>query len=103
MKEAIKIIKEEAEKRALNVIKILLFGSRAKGTFTKNSDRDFFVIVNRRMNFAEKWDIIDDIKIKLAKLNIPNDIILKSQDEIEESKDDVGRITFYVLREGVEL
>lgn len=32
-----------------------------------------------------------------------NDIIMKSQDEIEESKDDVGRITFYVLREGVEL
>jgi hypothetical protein len=31
------------------------------------------------------------------------DIFLKSEDEVEESKDDVGRITYYALREGIEV
>jgi hypothetical protein len=31
-------------------------------------------------------------------LKIPNDIILKSEKEIQESKDDVGRITYYALK-----
>jgi hypothetical protein len=63
----------------------------------------FFVIIDKKLSFNEKWDIIDEIKIKLAKLKIPNDILLKSEDEVEESKDDVGRITYYVLKEGVEV
>lgn len=55
------------------------------------------------MGFNEKWDIIDEIKIKLAKLGIPNDIIIKSEEDVEKAKNDVGRITYYVLKEGVEL
>jgi len=31
------------------------------------------------------------------------DIFLKSEDELEESKDDVRRITYYVLKEGIEV
>jgi len=103
MKEAIEIIKRELQKRKIKILKIILFGSRAKGLYTKHRDWDFFVIINRKMSFNEKWDIIDEIKIKLAKQGIPNDIILKSEEELEEAKDDVGRITYYVLREGVEL
>jgi predicted nucleotidyltransferase len=103
MKVAIEIITEELKKRHLKVVKIILFGSRAKGTFKKGSDWDFFVIIDRKMSFNEKWDIIDEIKIELARRGISNDIILKSEEEVEESKDDVGRITYYVLKEGIEV
>ncbi|HOM27518.1 MAG TPA: nucleotidyltransferase domain-containing protein [bacterium] len=103
MEEALKIIKEEIEKNGLKVLKIILFGSRAKGTYRQDSDFDFFVIVDKKLSFNEKWDIIDGIKIKLAKLRIPNDIIIKSDDEIEEEKDDVGKITYYILKEGIEV
>lgn len=103
VKEAIKIIKEELEKENIKVLKIILFGSRAKGNYTKDSDWDFFVIVDKRLSFNEKWDIIDKIKIKLAKLGIPNDILIKSEEEVTEAKDDVGRIIYYILKEGVEL
>jgi predicted nucleotidyltransferase len=103
MEKAIQIIKETIENKGLRVLKIILFGSRAKGTARKDSDWDFFVIIDKKLSFNEKWDIIDEIKIKLAKLKIPNDIFLKSEDEVEESKDDVGRITYYVLKEGVEV
>jgi predicted nucleotidyltransferase len=103
MEKAIQVIKETIENKGLRVLKIILFGSRAKGTARKDSDWDFFVIIDKKLSFNEKWDIIDEIKIKLAKLKIPNDIFLKSEDEVEESKDDVGRITYYVLKEGVEV
>ncbi len=103
MEKAIQIIKETIENKGLKVLKIILFGSRAKGTAREDSDWDFFVIIDKKLSFNEKWDIIDEIKIKLAKLKIPNDILLKSAEEVEESKDDVGRITYYVLKEGVEV
>ena len=103
MEKAIQVIKETIENKGLKVLKIILFGSRAKDTAREDSDWDFFVIIDKKLSFNEKWDIIDEIKIKLAKLKIPNDILLKSADEVEESKDDVGRITYYVLKEGVEV
>ncbi len=103
MEESLKIIKEEIEKNRLKVLKILLFGSRAKGTYRQDSDFDFLVVVDKKLSFNEKWDIIDEVKIKLAKLKIPNDIIIKSSDEVEEEKDDVGRITYYAIKEGVEV
>ena len=103
MNEAVKIIREEIEKRGIKVIKVILFGSRARGTYKEDSDWDFFVVIDKKLSFNEKWDIIDEIKIRLAKLGTPNDIILKSEDEVEEAKEDVGRITYYVLKEGVEV
>jgi predicted nucleotidyltransferase len=103
MEKAIKIIKEEIENRGLKVLKIILFGSRAKGDFKEDSDWDFFVVIDKKLNFNEKWDIIDEIKIKLARLKFPNDIIIKSEDEVMENKDDVGRITYYVLKEGIKV
>ena len=103
MEKALQTIKETIENRRLKVLKIILFGSRAKGNARKDSDWDFFVVIDKKLNFNEKWDIIDEIKIKLAKLKIPNDIIIKSEDEMIESKGDVGRITYYILKEGVEL
>ncbi len=103
MEKAIQVIREELEKRGIKVLKIFLFGSRARGDERADSDWDFFVVIDKRLSFNEKWDIIDEIKIKLAKLKISNDIILKSEDEMMEGKDDVGRITYYVLKEGVEI
>jgi len=103
MEEAIKIIREEIENRGLKVLKIILFGSRARGDFKEDSDWDFFVVIDKKLNFNEKWDIIDEIKIKLARLKFPNDIIIKSEDEVMENKDDVGRITYYVLKEGIKV
>ncbi len=103
VQSAIKTIEEAIGSKGLKVKKIMLFGSRARGNPREDSDWDFFVIVDKKLGFNEKWDIIDEIKIKLAKLKIPNDIILKSEDEVEESKGDIGRITYYALKEGIEL
>jgi predicted nucleotidyltransferase len=103
MEKTIKIIREEIEKRGLKVLKIILFGSRARGDEKKESDWDFLVIIDKDLDKNTKWDIIIKIKRKLAILKIPNDIIINSIKEFEERKNNVGYITYYALKEGKTL
>lgn len=60
------------------------------------------MIIDKKLSFAEKWDIIGDIKIRLARLHIRNVIILKSE-EVKESEDNVGTATYYALKDGIEV
>jgi predicted nucleotidyltransferase len=103
VEEIKKIIKEEVEKRGVKILRMLLFGSRARGNYKPDSDWDIFVIIDKKLSFAEKWDIIDDIKTRLARLHIRNVIILKSEEEVKESKDNVGAATYYALKDGIEV
>lgn len=101
--EAIKIIKEELEKRGLKVIKIILFGSRSRGDYDKGSDWDFLVVVDKEIQPRERREILGEIRIKLVYSNIPSDIIVVSEKQLNERKNDVGHITYYAVKEGVEL
>jgi predicted nucleotidyltransferase len=103
MEKAVEVIKEEIESKGLKVIKIILFGSRARGDAKEDSDWDFLVVVDKKLSFNQKWDIIINIKRELAKLKIPNDIIINSIEEFEERKNNVGYITYYAVREGKTL
>jgi predicted nucleotidyltransferase len=103
MEKAVEVIKEEIESKGLKVIKIILFGSRARGNAKEDSDWDFLVVVDKKLSFNQKWDIIINIKRELAKLKIPNDIIINSIEEFEERKNNVGYITYYAVREGKTL
>jgi predicted nucleotidyltransferase len=103
LKEIKKIIIEELEKENIKVHKIILFGSRARGDFKEDSDWDVLVIVDRKLNFCKKWDIIDRIKLKLARSKIPNDIILKSDLELFENKNNIGSVVYYAIKEGREI
>lgn len=87
----------------VQVKQILLFGSRARGDADKDSDWDFFVIVDKDLGFHEKWDIIDEIKRRLAKLDISNDIIVSSEKKFEEMKKYPGTISYEVTIEGEEV
>jgi len=104
MKEkALNIIRDELQKRGIEIVKVFLFGSRARGDFRADSDWDFYIIVDREMSRQEKWDTILNIKRRLAKLKIPNDIIINSYNEMEKKQNDVGYLAYYVMKEGIEL
>jgi len=85
------------------VIKIILFGSRVRGDYNKESDWDFYVIVDKDLDFNRRWEIILKIKRRLAEVEIPNDIIINSVNWARKYQNDVGRITYYALKEGVEI
>lgn len=103
LEKAVEIIKREIEKRNIRILKIILFGSRARGDFKTDSDWDFFVVIKEEISREEKWDIILEIKRELARLRVPNDVIIASERSIEWKSKDVGDIVYYALKEGIEL
>jgi|YNPMSStandDraft_1061717.scaffolds.fasta_scaffold35369_2 predicted nucleotidyltransferase len=100
LKKTIEIIKGEIENRGLKIVKIILFGSRARGEANEDSDWDFLIVVDKNLDRPTKQELIIKIKRNLARLKIPNDIIINSIIEFEDRKNNVGYITYYASREG---
>jgi len=98
-----KIIEEVARAHGVRVLKVFLFGSRAREDSSEESDWDFLVIVDKNMSFHKKWDMVDEIKRRLARLSIPNDIIVRSEREFSETSRQPGTISFEVAKEGIPL
>ena len=90
-------------RRGIKLLKTILFGSRAGGGNRTDSDWDFLVVVDKDLDGREKRNIIGDLRLKLIKSKIPSDIIIKSDSKVEEEKNDVGVITYYALKYGVEM
>lgn len=98
-----KIITEEIEKAGFRVVKVILFGSRVRGDYDKDSDWDFFVIIDNEISILLKRKTNSKIRRRLAELNIPNDIFIQSESTVNSRRNNVGYLTYYVMKEGVEL
>lgn len=98
-----KIIIEEVEKEGFKVIKIILFGSRARKDYKKDSDWDFLVILDSDISFSDLKKLVGRIQLKLAEFNLPNDLILRGINQFENSKKIVGNISYYAEKEGVAI
>jgi uncharacterized protein len=96
-----KIIQEVFDGFNLNNIKIILFGSRAKNQYAKDSDWDFLIIVEKTLSREEKMEISYQIRKTLAQKHIPCDIIIRSQAEIKEFTSRVNSATKTAIEEGV--
>jgi len=103
IKIATQIIRNEVEKAGYHILRIILFGSRAKKQEHPDSDWDFFVIIDREIDRETKWDVILKIKRQLSKLKVPNDIIIEPLSQIEQKKEDISSISYYAIREGITL
>ncbi len=95
------VIKDELIKRNISIQKILLFGSRAKGTALSDSDWDFMAVVNKDIDRKEGIAIASAIRLRLAKALIDADIIIKSAKDYSEQSTNVGYLTYYAVKEGV--
>jgi len=96
-----KTITEEIEKAGFKVKVIILFGSRAKGNEKKDSDWDFYVFINKDIEFKTKRKLVGNITMKLIEKNIPADVLIQSEKVIKERENDPGYLTYYVLKEGI--
>lgn len=93
-------ILNETLKRILGVVKpkkVILFGSAVRGEMGKNSDIDLLVVVSsglHRRKTAQK------IYRNLIGVGFAADIIVVTEDDIEQFKDHKGMIIKPVLEEG---
>ena len=84
--------------------KIILFGSRAKGTAKESSDYDFLVVTaepfgegrSRRKEFGK-------LGRALAKFRVPKDILMYSHEEIEQRRHWPNSVVSQALQEGTVL
>lgn len=98
---ALRIIREIFTRKKIKIEKIIIFGSRARGDFNKDSDWDFLVIADKEIAIKEKHRLIIQIKRKLAKLGIPNDIIIQSMSKFDSMKSLPGNTSYAANSEGV--
>jgi len=97
-----KAIKEIIKRiiKAVNPDKIILFGSRARGTVKPDSDIDLVVVVSgdiHRRKTAQK------IYMSLIGVGCPVDVIVLKPEDLEKYKNSVGVIVPEILKEGKEL
>ena len=106
-KEVRKIIKETIEKvlRQYDVkpLKIILFGSRAKGNYKGDSDWDILIIVENKLSRKDKLLLHAEMTKELAKYFIPCDILIRAPEEIRKFKGWVHSVTKTALKEGIAL
>ena len=95
------VIREEFEKRGIEVKKLILFGSRARGDARTDSDWDFLVVINPPVIWPEKRKIWLSVSRKLAKHYIAAELLIKSEDEYSHDISDKGKVTYYANKEGV--
>jgi len=86
---------------AVNPLKIILFGSYARGQVHPDSDLDFLIVDehpfghgrNRRKQMTKLWKM-------LAHFSMPKDILIYSNDEVEHWRDAKNHIISRAFREG---
>ena len=81
--------------------KIILFGSRAKGTAKGTSDYDFLVVTPEP--FGEGYSRrkeIGKLGRALAKFRVPKDILMYSHEEVEQRRHWRNSVVFRALQDG---
>jgi len=84
--------------------RILLFGSRAKGTADKHSDYDLMVITPNELTKTERVTWTTQLnKAIVTAINAPIDLLLYSEDEINRKQQLPGHIVRSAVREGIPI
>lgn len=82
---------------------VLLFGSRARNDFRKDSDYDILIVINENLSPQEKIPILTKIRKSLLQFEIRSDVLIQSKNELEKNKNLPGHIIRNILKEAIVL
>lgn len=88
---------------SLDLEQAILFGSRARGDFSRTSDDDILLVVKNDLAMQDKIKWSTFLRRLFAKKGMDVEILIRSSAEIAYSKDKVGNVVKYALSEGVPL
>ncbi len=103
LRQAVDVICSVAQQQGVDVVRIYLFGSRARGEAGKDSDWDFYVVIDKEVSFPHRQRMASRIRRYLAKQNMICDVLIQGQDTVRRRHRDTGYLTFYALKEGVSV
>jgi predicted nucleotidyltransferase len=81
-------------------VRIILFGSRARGTASSDSDVDLLVVTDRPGSRRKQAVAID---LALADIRVAKDVVVGGEEELARERDVVGTIAYPAWREGIVL
>ena len=82
---------------------LILFGSRARGDYTSESDFDLLVILKNIIPLREKINLSTRLRKRFAARMIDADILVKDNKDIRFLRDKPGSVVRTALKEGVTL
>lgn len=82
---------------------VILFGSRARRVYSKDSDYDILLIIKDTLTPSQKIPFRTQIRKELLKYRIMSDILIQSFDEIKIKRNLTGHLIKTIMLEGVEI
>ena len=101
-KEILKTIKITV-RYCFSEAEVMLFGSRASGAASPNSDYDILIITNQTLTPKQKIPFKSKIRKALLNKGIRSDILIQSKKELQTKKNLPGHIIRNILNEAVSL
>jgi uncharacterized protein len=91
----------EAIVLATNPRRIVLFGSRARGDAAPDSDVDLLIVEDGPFGPAHtRWDELRKVRRALSGFRIANDVLVFSDEEVEQWRGCTNHVVSRGLREG---
>ena len=105
MQETLKLIREvilnTAKKYGIEIDRIILFGSRARGDYRENSDWDILIVTKKKLDWKKRNEFYADISWELVNKNIAPEIIIVDKETFEKHKHLAGFVYYWAEKEGV--
>jgi predicted nucleotidyltransferase len=84
--------------------RVVLFGSMLRGDNVKNSDYDLLIVTKDTIPAKEKISWLGKLHGALVHaLDAPVDVLLNSEEEVQEKKQLIGHVVRSAMKEGLEL
>ncbi len=97
-----RVVLEEARRLGVEVDRIILFGSRARGDYREDSDWDIMVVVKGDINRSLRRELARRVRIRiLGELGAPADVIVTGEARWRRYQDEFGHLYYDVKREGI--
>jgi len=91
-----------ASSYGVKVEKVLLFGSRARGDYKRDSDWDLLVVTEEKLDRELENELWLHVQRRLVKLGIVPELLIVDKETLRKYEKHTGYVCYYALKEGIE-
>lgn len=97
------IVKKVLSNRSIPFAKLILFGSRANGTYDEYSDFDFCLLIDESLSTTQKIKLNSEIQRLLLNSNylLPMDLVIKNLSEYNIEINEINSLAWEINRTGI--
>jgi len=97
------VILETSKDHGMEIDKIILFGSRARGDEREDSDWDILIVTEGELDLRVKGDFIADVGWILVNKNIVPEILVVDRVSFQKYRNITGYVYHWAEKEGIPI